>query len=123
MSRYYTEGTIDRIIINSDSGSESKVQLQFSLEPSEKFCFEEDDKKWIFFIKEEETDIKEEEETDNQREVSGCLLEGTKFIFKDVDGLLLLGLRRDRQHIRVYVTDPKPQVNSPLSAIGLEVRD
>ena len=116
MSRYYTEGTIDRIIINSDSGSESKVQLQFSLEPSEKFCFKEDDKKWIFFIK-------DEEKTDNQREVSGCLLEGTKFIFKDVDGLLLLGLRRDRQHIRVYVTDPKPQVNSPLSAIGLEVRD
>ena len=108
MSRYYIEGTIDRIIINCES------LIQFSLVPSETFCLKENDKEWLLFLGEEK---------DDQRKVSARLREGTKFSLEKVDGLLLLELKRNRQHIRVYVTDPTTLEEVTLLTEGLEIRD
>lgn len=87
MAWYYTEGTIEKIVIDDTS-------IQFSLASAEKFCIEREGEKGIVFIKEGES-------ADWNVRAEG---EGGLFATNISTDILLL-IKRDHLPVRIYVEE------------------
>ena len=86
MARYYTEGTIKKIVVGGND-------VQFSLSPAESFLVEKDGKKGILFL------VNEKEKWD----VFAKPGDTTLFSLSKEEGTMLLQIKRDHLRIRVYV--------------------